>query len=254
MVARVLSAFDLAGCERDIRWRAQVKDLRRVLAADYRGAVRESYHSGLLPVRSFLDDAARHFPDLNVRPIRLDAGVHATAFRLGITLRLQDYARRLALRGFYHRDPKVGPIIWVNLAHHPGAVAGSLAHELGHFYRERLLGSPADGTSIPFFNADFSGHLTCPAELFADLFVVFAGYPTAIAARLFARGKSRETVRETAGLDGRTLKRLRQYMSRTYGFGADQRGPWRTPRRIAYLSSLLHFARLRRALLQEIGI
>jgi hypothetical protein len=254
LVARVLAAFDLAQCERDARWRAQLRDLRRILAAGYREAVGDLYRRGALPVRSFIRDVGRDFPSFNVEPIKFDAGVQGIVTGLGIKLRLQGYTRRMALRGFYHREPGFGSVIWVNAAHHPGAVTASLAHEMGHWYRERLLGRSAERTSIAFLNANFASHLTRPDELFADLFVVFGAYPTAVAEQLFPRGGWRGAVRRVTQLDRPTLTRLRQYLSVNYGFDAHQRDAHDVPRRIYYVTSMLHFARLRWALLQEIGV
>jgi hypothetical protein len=188
-----------------------------------------------------------------VRPIAFDAGLHIAA-KPRIRLRLQDYARQLPLRGFYHRDPSTDAVIWVNTAHHPGAVAASLAHEFGHWYRERLLGSAADGTSIPFLNANFASHLTRPDELFADLFVLFAAYPTAVAARMFPTGGWRQAVKRVVQIDSATLGRVRRHLSSHYGFDAHRRSRLKTPRRIYYVTSMLHFARLRWAVLQELDV
>ena len=254
LVAQVLAAFDLEECERDARWRGQLRDLRRILAADYREVVERFYRSGLLPVRSFISDVARDFPGFNVQPIKFEASVHDTVARLGIRLRLQGYGQRLALRGFYHREPGAGSVIWVNLAQHPGAVTASLAHEMGHWYRERLLGRSADRASIAFFNANFAGHLRRPDELFADLFVVLGAYPTALAEQIFPTGGWRRAVKRVTQLDRRTLVRLRQHLSVNYGFDAHRRDAQQVPRRVYYVTSMLHFARLRSALLQELGV
>jgi hypothetical protein len=254
LVVRVLAAFDLPQCERDTRWRGQLRDLRRILAADYREAVGSLYRRGLFPVRSFIKDVACDFPGFNVEPIQFDAGVQGIVTGLGIKLRLQGYVQRMALRGFYHREPGVGSVIWVNVAHHPGAVTASIAHEMGHWYRERLLGGSGDRTSIAFLNANFACHLTRPDELFADLFVVFGAYPTAVAEQIFPTDGWRGAVKRVTQLDRRTLARLRRHLTVNYGFDAHQRDAHQIPRRIYYVTSMLHFARLRWAVLQEIGV
>ena len=88
-VARILSAFDLDGVQTSAGWQAQLRDLRRILARDYRSTV-----------RSLLGDARRQFPEFNVEPLQFDASLRARLSALGITLRMEEYARRPPLRAF----------------------------------------------------------------------------------------------------------------------------------------------------------
>ncbi len=254
IVARVLSAFDLTALEHNARWRGHLNELRKIVTADYHGAVDTFYRSGRLPVRSMLRDAAQHFPDFCVRALRFDAVAREQISGLGISLRLQHYPRRPPLRAFYHSERNCGPIIWVNLAHPPGAVAASLGHELGHWYRERLLGAPAVGTSVPFFNADFATHLQRPDELFADVFPVLAAYPTPTAQRIFGPQRLRRTLAALSELDVQTLQRVRTHLKSNYGFDAPARPDLGIPRQISYVASMVHFARLRSALLRVVGV
>jgi len=254
LLVRVLNAFDLGEYARDGRWMAHVRDLRRIVAADYCSTVKSHRTAGMFPVRSFVSDAQREFPEFNVQPIRFDVGLRRRISALGINLQMQPYLRRRPLRGFYHRDPDHGPLIWVNLAHPPGAVAASLGHELGHWYRERLLGCASDSTSVPFFNGNFVGHLKRPDELFADVFPVLAAYPTSIAAEIFPAGGWRSVARRALRLDGATLRRLRTHLAANYGFDALPRTEGAVSRRIYYVTSMVHFARLRWALLAEFDL
>lgn len=254
LVAQVLSTFDLAPSKPDARWRAHIQDLRRILSADYRGAVREFHRSGDLPVRRLIAEGRHHFPSLNEFPIQFDAASRDRMIGLGINLRLQPYARRPPLRGFYHREPRHKPIIWVNLVHPPGAVAASLAHELGHWYRERLLGGASEATTIGFFNSDFAAHLGSAEELFADVFPVLAAYPTSSAREVFPTGGWRRAVAKVAQLDVATLERIRRHLNSNYGFDMRECKDLEPPRRIYYLTSMLHFARLRWALLEELDV
>jgi hypothetical protein len=253
-VAQILATFDFEEGGRDAHWRAQLRDLRRILAADYRGVVRKFDDAGLLPVSRLVRAARRHFPEFNERLTKFDAAARAQIDSLGINLRMEEYPQWRPLRAFYHCDKSRGCLIWLNLAHPAGAVAASLGHELGHWYRERLLGSPTERATIGFFNSDFAAHLTHADELFADLFPVLAAYPTAIAQRVFPTGGWRKAITKVAQLDRATLARLRAHLRSNYGLDAVERLTLDPPRRLYYLTSMLHFARLRWALLEEFGL
>jgi len=252
LVAEVLRT--LAGCEPDTRWQAQLRDLRRILAADYNRTIRTFHRSGNFPVRELLREAQHDFPGLNEQPAHFDAAARERLAKLGIRVRMQEYAQR-TLRGFYHRDPECGPLIWVNLAHPPGGVAASLGHEVGHWYREQLLGFAGEHTTVGFFNSDFAGHLARPDELFADVFTVLAAYPKEIAAKIFPRGGWRALVRRAAQFDLTPLTRVRDHLAAVYHFDMMNETPTLpVPHRIYYTASMVHFARLRWALLQEFDL
>ena len=83
----------------------------------------------------------------------------------------------LSLRGFYCRadlGEKSKFVIFVNTAHHPGAVGATLGHELGHFIYGSLVGEKAAHTA--FMEGAFANHLVEEDELFADSLVALAAY------------------------------------------------------------------------------
>jgi len=254
LVAEVLSTFHIEADDGDPQWRARLRDLRRILARDYRATVRSLHRSGRLPVREFVGEARHHFPDMNRKAMQFDQAMRDQVTDLGIVLRFQEAPDRRTLRAFYHRDRRRGPLIWLNVAHLPGAVAASFGHELGHWFRERMLGPGESAPTRAFFNSDFAEHLRRPDELFADLFPVISAYPTAIAERVFPTGTWRQRLRKAAGLDRATLARLRAHLGSNYGFDIEQRLDWEPPRRLYYITSMLHFARLRWALLEEFDL
>lgn len=252
LVKDILSAFSLDHERADTRWRAIMRDLRRIVRADYVATVHQLHLQGRLPVRLFVREVQRAFPEFATRSIQFDEAFRGQIDEFGITLKMEPHANR-ALRGFYHRDRR-GALIWLNLAHPPGAVAASVAHELGHWYRERLLGSHEGDTTTAFFNTDFNGHLRREGELFADLFPVLAAYPTGIAQRLFSRRNRRGGGRRLLPLNAETLARVRQYLKPTYGFDISQRRDLSPPHRLYYVTSMIHFARLRAAVLEEFDL
>jgi len=254
LVTEILSTFRIEADDGDPQWRARLRDLRRILARDYRATVRSLHRSGRLPVREFVRETGRYFPAMNRKALQFDKAMRDQVVQLGVALRMEEAPERRSLRAFYHRDGRHGPLIWLNVAHLPGAVAASFGHELGHWFRERMLGPGTEEPPRAFFNADFADHLRRPEELFADLFPVIAAYPTNIAERVFPTGSWPQRLRKMTRLDRGTLARLRAHLGSNYGFDIEQRLDWEPPRRFYYVTSMLHFARLRWALLEEFDL
>lgn len=248
LVELILASLGLDGRGPAGRWRARLKDLRRILAADYCGTVDSLRRSGALPVRSLVRAAKRDFADLNERPLRFDDIVRQRIAALGIALRLNAQPHRLALRAFYHRAGGTGALIWLNAAHPAPAVAASLGHELGHWYREQLLGAARETSTLAFFNSDFAEHLSRADELFADLFPVIAAYPHALARRIFPRGGWQQVLSGILRPDG-VIDAVRAHLRSSYDYDLGEHRKFGPPRRLSYVTSMLHFARLRWAIL-----
>ena len=91
----------------------------------------------------------------------------------------------LSLRGFYCRadvGEKSKFVIFVNTAHHPGAVGATLGHELGHYIYGSLVGEKAAHTA--FMEGAFANHLIEEDELFADSLVALAAYSPELIERI----------------------------------------------------------------------
>ncbi|HYL58211.1 MAG TPA: hypothetical protein VEU51_05030, partial [Candidatus Acidoferrales bacterium] len=96
-----------------------------------------------------------------------------------LELRAERYVKGagLALRGFFCRanlGEKSKFVIFLNTAHHPGAVAATLGHELGHYVYGSLVGERAEHTA--FMEGAFASHLNEEDELFADSLVALSAY------------------------------------------------------------------------------
>jgi len=253
-VAEILEAFALDQQANSASWQRQLGELRRIVAADYDEAVDRLLRSGEPNPAELLKRARHEFPDFNRQPLTFSPEVRQTIADRGIQLHLGSRHTSPGLRGFYHREAGRGPLIWVNLAHPPGAVAASLGHELGHWYREQLIVAQNPSDTRVFFNGRFTDHLEAPDELFADLFPVLAAYPRPLALKLFPRQRGiRATLEHVLELDRATIARIRAHLTDHYGFDpAQTEQP--PPRRLYYLGSMLHFARLRRALLDRTSL
>ena len=169
------------------------------------------------------------------------------AARMGVTLRVDEFAGRdgQELRGFYVHDQQLlkRPLICVNRAKHPVAVAASFWHEVGHHLTRRVWG---EDTAPPKMNymADYERHLEDPKEILADLVMVLACYPKPAAKSLFGAG-------EQIGLNT-LLPKVRGHVRSLTKF--DFTPQLSTGENLYYLSTMIHVAKLREALLREYGI
>jgi len=121
-------------------------------------------------------------------------------------------------------------VIFLNTAHQPGAIAATVAHELGHYIHRSILGR-TEATSAPLA-ADFASHLDDPAELFSDSLAALSAFPQV------RSGELAEAI---------------EFIDRDYRI--DFAGPglgdeWR----IRYLASTVHMFKLRGALLETAGV
>ncbi len=157
----------------------------------------------------------------------------------------------LALRGFFCRadvGAKSKFVIFLNTAHHPGAVVATFGHEIGHYIYGSLVGERAPMAA--FLEGTFSNHLKEKDELFADSLVAFAAYSRDLIKeigplRKITPGKSEELftrIRKAYGLVGTRyeLDLTQRKMSNVW--------------RVRYLTSMVHFFKLRCALLETTGL
>ncbi|HXN12234.1 MAG TPA: hypothetical protein VN865_03955 [Candidatus Acidoferrales bacterium] len=157
----------------------------------------------------------------------------------------------LSLRGFYCRadvGKKSKFVIFVNTAHHPGAVGATLGHELGHFIYGSLVGEKAAHTA--FMEGAFANHLVEEDELFADSLVALAAYSPDLIKKIggFAhlkRGSSDDM------FNG--IKYAYDLIGPRHGLDltkSKMAAAWR----VRYLTSMAHFFKLRCALYKSAGV
>jgi len=156
----------------------------------------------------------------------------------------------LKIRGFFCRTEIKGGarfIIFINTAHHPGAAAASLGHELGHYVYDALKGETA--STLALLEGSFARHFDRESELFADCLVSLSAY-----SREVFREISRDGI-DASGVSGREMlpPLLRVYRLIGARYGLDLRKlseAWR----IEYLASMAHFYKLRGALYFRTGV
>jgi hypothetical protein len=234
---------------------SQLADLKKILSADY-------LNDSDLPDKALLRELGRVVEnDIKSHDGRwksLDSpDLLGHLFRkLGpreIELRAEPYREGagLSLRGFFCRTT-IGDrskfVIFVNTAHHPGAVAATLGHELGHYIYGSLVGEKKPMTA--FMEGTFASHLKEEDELFADSLVALAAYSKGLMKDIGMLNSVKP------GSSDELFKRIR----RAYGqigprFNLDltqsrMAAAWR----VRYLTSMTHFFKLRCALHQAAGL
>lgn len=223
--------------------RDYVKSLRRNLPYRQLNALVEAF-SGLLPGFN------RETVGTNLMSVE-SLAEKATAMDLHFKASPYEGDEGLSLRGFYVTRAKgmlKRPLIYVNTAHHPLAVTGTFCHEVGHHVSSELFGGEHEAVHF-FFDADYSGHLEDPSELAADVVVSLAAYPEPIAREIFATPWDWGSVARAKNLPEAALNEVRRRLKSVYGFDLMERIP--ANQRLHYLLGMLHYAKLRWALLAE---
>lgn len=255
LVSRLLDEIKIPFASLGKRVMAQLGDLKQVLAADYQKVPG-------LPAKPMLNELARAVDnDIKARADIWKEWAEPERFghlmkRFGpreIEVRAEPYRRNagMALRGFFCRADvgrKAKFVIFLNTAHHPAAVAATLGHELGHYLYGSMVGETTAMTA--FMEGTFAGHLLDEHELFADSLVALSAY-TPEQIKVIGRLDKLEP-----GGSDRFFKRIQKtYESMAPRFQLDlSRDVISAPWRVSYLTSMIHFFKLRCAVLESAGI
>jgi hypothetical protein len=234
-------------------WKKPTNAIRHLLRQDYVRSLRR--HLGYAELRALVAEFERIFPRFNTSSVAMMSRrkFGAIARQLNFHLQAAPYAgaEGMALRGFYvTRAPGVlkRPLLFVNTAHHPLAVSASFVHELAHHFTCEVLSLRPEPVHF-FFDADYAAHLAEPGELAADVMVSLAGYSVETARRIFPSEWNWGLVARTENLTEETFEQVRVHLRKVYGLDLMARIP--PERRINYLAGMIHYAKLRWALLAE---
>ncbi|MFZ0889025.1 MAG: hypothetical protein WA005_11275 [Candidatus Binataceae bacterium] len=250
LIGEILSAGGLqGGASRKVR-----KDFVRLARVDYLHYLRKGIgHSAMHE----LVDRARDkiWPHLNRRKINPQSPefLAELASRLGVDFRADSLpgAVGLGIRGFYCGPELMKrPLIFMNTAHNYGAVSATFCHEVGHHLASDILGFPDPGTRF-FYYTGYEDHLDDPVELAADALVSLASYPHRAARKIFGDPK-RSSPASRAELTDESLRKVFSYLRRNYGYNLGD--SLTTEQKLQYLAGVIHFAKLRLALLTEYGM
>lgn len=238
-------------------WRNPSGDIDRLARRDYVRSLRRQLSFD--DVQKIIANASRVWPNLNAVQLHVitQRQFARTARRMTADLNVHlqaspyDGPEGLALRGFYvekRRQVLKQPLIYVNTAHHPGAVSSTFCHEIGHHLTSRLFGHQQQGVHF-FYDAAYADHLDDPIELAADVMVSLAGYPASVARRIFARPWNWGLVAKVGRLSEEEFQTVRKHAEGR--FELDFTAALPAHQRLNYLAGMIHYAKLRWALLAE---
>jgi len=123
----------------------------------------------------------------------------------------------------------------------------ALDHEMGHHLTSQIFA--ADETTHLLSQTGFEEHLAEPAELAADTLVSLGIFPAPVARTIFSRVKGAAGGSRPSDVLDPAFAKLLEYIAERYHFRFDHiRG---ANKRLQALAALVHYAKLRRALLDE---
>lgn len=238
-------------------WRNPSKDIDRLARRDYVRSLRRHLPYGM--ILEIISSAQRVWPNLNQAQLKIatqqqfERRAYEMTADLNVHLQASPYDGRegLALRGFYiekKRRVLKRPLIYVNTAHHPGAVSSTFCHEIGHHLTSRLFRASQEGVHF-FYDAAYADHLDDPIELAADLMVSLAGYPGPVARKIFVRPWNWGLVAKVGRLSEEEFQSVRKHAEGR--FELDFTAALPAHQRLNYLAGMIHYAKLRWALLAE---
>ncbi len=224
---------------------------------DYGRSLRRSL--GRSEVREIVGEArSAVWPRLNDESVKL---VSPTEFKrrwsgLGVQFQLAKLggAEGLELLGFYVR--KMGrsrlPLICVNTAHHRAAIGAAFSHEMGHHLIGRLFDSRERHAQL-LANTAYREHLDEPEELAANVLVSIGVFPEMTARKIFLKTDRRTPAESAAaGFPDSVSATVLKYFADGFGLSFD--GSLPSIKKLHYLAAVIHFSKLRSALITEYGI
>jgi len=143
------------------------------------------------------------------------------------------------------------PLIFLNGAHHPAAVATAFLHEVGHHITAELFSTRKEMIQLSR-QTGHEAHLNDARELAADILVSLGLYPRKMALQLFGSTHDREISSASEGVKS-VPPAAKAVLGTAQRYGLDFESlPVR--KRLQYQAGLIHFTRLREALLDEYGL
>ena len=233
-------------------------EITRLWNRDYGRALRGCLSRA--EVREMVSEGKRKaWPHLNHNAVRLGSTREFAerAAILGANFRIakMSWPSGLAVLGFYLGGDSgldKRPLICLNGAHHPAAMATAFLHEVGHHVTAKLFSTRNESVQLSR-QTGYEAHLSDPRELAADVLVSLGVYPRDIAEKSFGAAPDRrvaaradEQIESPTAATAIVVGTARRY-------GADLEN-LPIQRRLQYQAGLIHFTRLRQALLDEYGL
>jgi len=254
LISEIVASIGKGERRQSNRLDSAIGEIGSLLKSDYGAALRRSFDRN--EIQEIVEEArGRVWRQLNLEPVKIGPPQEFISrwSKLGVDFRLARMSspEGLALMGFYVRKaPSSGrPLICVNTAHHPVAVATSFSHEMGHHVTADIFGSCKEPGRLLLYTA-YAEHLNDPVELAADILVSLGVFPGKIARQLFDRSeKDKRAAREDRDPVDTSFAKVLNYFDTRYQLNFEVRS--RAEKQLQYLAGLVHYAQLRRSLLDE---
>ncbi len=230
-------------------------EIKRLWSREYGLALRSCFSRD--EVREIVSEAKRKaWPHLNEDPVRLGSMKEFAerAQVLGADFRIarMPWPSGLAVFGFYLGSDsglEKRPLICLNGAHHPAAIATAFLHEVGHHVTAKLFSTRNDVVQLSR-QTGYEAHLNDPRELAADALVSLGIYPREMAASLFEAPPRRKKVARDQTVQSPAAVKAVLGAAHRYGLDLETLP---LAKRLQYQAGLVHFTLLRQALLEEYG-
>lgn len=247
LVKSVLANAGVLGAKELEAWKRPQDDIRRLTQRDYADSLRRQLTYG--QIKELVQKAIEVWPRFNQTVLGPPSKgfFSRTADALQLNLKSARYTS-LALYGFYVDRTKTTmtkPLIFVNSAHHAVAMGTAFCHEVGHHFCNEIAHSESAGIRF-YFDSSYDQHLHDQGELSADVIVALAGYPQPAARKIF---EERKSFMRGGRLTNDLIDRIRRHIEEAYGF--DFSRALSPDQNLQYLAGMLHYAKLRAALLEE---
>jgi len=237
-------------CSRKLTVSRVEEQFHRASRQDYARQLRALFDRRQM--RELFADFRSALPALNAETFRIRElrRLAKVAAQLGVrfqTGRFEGGAGK-SLRGFYVDDRSIlkGPLICVNIANHPVAVASAFWHEMGHHLTNRTF-DIAHPTQLSF-SSSYEDHLESPLEIAADMVSALAAYPEPAARHLFGGFLKDGRAPDIDALVSRARTHLRTVAGYDFQLGVP------ATENLHYLAGMVHFIRLRWVLFSEYEI
>jgi hypothetical protein len=249
----IVASAEIASNERVPALADTSDEIARLWRRDYGRALR--VHLSRAEVREVVGEARRKaWPHLNDAAVRLGSmrefAERASALGADFRIAKMPWPSGLSVFGFYLGSDsglEKRPLICLNGAHHPAAVATAFLHEVGHHVTAKLFADRSTSVQLSK-QTGYEAHLNDSRELAADMLVSLGIYPRDLAARLLEAAPARGGSDEAIGLSA--AARAVGATARRYGLEFEGLP---VQKRLQYQAGLIHFTRLRQALLDEYG-
>jgi len=257
LTADIVKSAESASNESIIALTTTQGDIKRLWDCDYGLALRSSLSRA--EVREIVSVGKRKaWPRLNEEAVRLGSmdEFAERASALGVDFRIAKMAwpSGLAVIGFYLGSDsglEQRPLICLNGAHHPAAVGTAFLHEVGHHVTAKLFSTRDEAVRLSR-QTGYLAHLKDPRELAADLLVSLGVYPRNLAAKLFDAASVRKvSASADKQIESQAATKVVVGTARRYGVDLETLP---IQKRFQYQAGLIHFSKLRQALLEEYGV